>query len=512
MASNSFDFAKPGTIIGARNGRKMTSAYGGWFFRWVLTNKTGHAASRRAGGVSLPVVQWSQIDMAQIDMALRAFSCRRLTGTLTRRARQGTPCPFCLSKPIRDVRSWQSIAEVFFRPFLAVLAALLICADCQIAAAAPPRAGKRQANAGTPDAAVGVKLVRVPDGGIQPQAAVDTEGVLHLIYFVDDPAAGNVYYVRKSPRADRFSDPLRVNSQPRSAIAVGSIRGAQLALGKANRVHVAWNGSGKAEPKVDVKYGSPMLYTRLADDGNAFEPQRMVNREAFLLDGGGSVAADREGNVYVVWHSGDGEANRRVWVARSTDDGGTFASEVPVDSDKDGACGCCGLKAFADREGTLYVLYRSARESTNRDMVLLTSTDHGKAFGAELADRWPIDVCPMSSEAFVDTAAAVAGAWETDGNVFLSRIDKKGHRLSKAVAPSAAGGGRKHPALAVNRRGETILVWTEGTGWQRGGALAWQVFDAQGKPTETKGRTDGIAVWSFAAVYADPADAFVILY
>ena len=37
------------------------------------------------------------------------------------------------------------------------------------------------------------------------------------------------------------------------------------------------------------------------------------------------------------------------------------------------------MKAFADREGSVYVLYRSAREKVNRDMVLLTSTNHGES-------------------------------------------------------------------------------------------------------------------------------------
>ena len=27
----------------------------------------------------------------------------------------------------------------------------------------------------------------------------------------------------------------------------------------------------------------------------------------------------------------------------------------------------------------------------------------------------------------------------------------------------------KHPVLATNPSGETLLAWTEGTGWQRGG-------------------------------------------
>ena len=99
-------------------------------------------------------------------------------------------------------------------------------------------------------------------------------------------------------------------------------------LGKANRVHVAWNGSGSAEPKGAVKYGNPMLYSRLADDGTNFEPQRNVIEKAYGLDGGGSVAADLDGNVYVAWHSGDGsgEGNRRVWFVHSTDEGKTFAA------------------------------------------------------------------------------------------------------------------------------------------------------------------------------------------
>jgi hypothetical protein len=40
-----------------------------------------------------------------------------------------------------------------------------------------------------------------------------------------------------------------------------------------------------------------MLYTRLNDSGQAFEPQRNVLLFAEGLDGGGSVAANNLGNV-----------------------------------------------------------------------------------------------------------------------------------------------------------------------------------------------------------------------
>ena len=53
-----------------------------------------------------------------------------------------------------------------------------------------------------------VQLVRTPNGGIQPQTAVDSRGVLHMIYFTGDPAAGNIEYVRRSPGANVFSKPI----------------------------------------------------------------------------------------------------------------------------------------------------------------------------------------------------------------------------------------------------------------------------------------------------------------
>src|SRR5207253_5758314 len=99
----------------------------------------------------------------------------------------------------------------------------------------------------------------------------------------------DIYYVRSTDSGASFSDPLKVNSHPGSAIAVGNIRGAHLAVGKNGRVHVAWMGSDMAEPK-GPSGASPMLYARLTDAGNEFEPERNVMQSATGLDGGGSVA------------------------------------------------------------------------------------------------------------------------------------------------------------------------------------------------------------------------------
>ncbi|MCI0349264.1 MAG: hypothetical protein L0Z53_07560 [Acidobacteriales bacterium] len=361
-----------------------------------------------------------------------------------------------------------------------------------------------------------VKLVRTPNNGLQPQVVTDERGTLHLIYFAGDPHDGDIFYIRREAGKNDFSDPIRVNSQPGSAVAVGTIRGAHIAIGKNGRVHVAWNGSSKAEPRGPHNSG-PMLYARTNDAGNVFEQQRNLMQLSHELDGGGSIAADGAGNVYVAWHGAGeqkGEQHRRVWLARSADEGKTFAREVATFNEETGACGCCGMRAFADRQGTVYLLYRTATQMTERGMYLLVSSDKGKTFRGERVDRWTLTSCPMSSVTMTNAPqpGMAKMSWENNGQVYYASLDSKPMQENSPIAAPGGTGKRKHPAIAVNTRGETILVWTEGTGWKKGGSLSWQVFDREGKPTSEKGAADGVPVWGLATVVALPSVEFTIIY
>ncbi len=119
----------------------------------------------------------------------------------------------------------------------------------------------------------------------------------------------------------------------------------------------------------------------------------------------------------------------------------------------------------------------------------------------------------MSSEALVEGPNGVLAAWETQGQVKFGRVDPQSGGLTGVHAAPGTGSNRKHPALAVNRAGETLFAWTEGTGWNRGGALEWQLYDAAGRPLPERGRLEGgIPVWGLAAAAAKPDGTFLLIH
>jgi hypothetical protein len=354
-----------------------------------------------------------------------------------------------------------------------------------------------------------VNVLRTPDGGLQPQAAVDAAGTTHLIYFKGDPGAGDLFYVRRASGAKEFGPPLRVNTEPGSAMAVGTIRGGQLAVGH-GKVHVAWNGHA---PKGGSYMDAPMLYTHLNDAGAAFERERNLITFARGLDGGGSITADNRGNVYLFWHvpkpgNTNGEAGRAVYVARSHDDGKTFLKETLATSEATGACGCCGMKAFAGPDGQLFALFRGAIESVNRDEILLAGPA-GEELKPIFRHPWKTPACPMSSASFVSTGAETLAAWESRDNVFFTKLTKE--RTPNPISPAGAT-KRKHPSLATNLKGEVLLVWTEGTAWGRGGNIAWQRYDRDLNPIGAAGRAEDLPAWSLATTVAQPDGTFQIIF
>ena len=354
-----------------------------------------------------------------------------------------------------------------------------------------------------------VVVLETPSQGIQPQAVVDRAGALHLLYFTGDPSHGDLYYVRRSPGRSAFSSPVRVNSAPASVLAVGSIRGGQLAVGRDDWIHVAWHSS----PPMNAAavQPAPLWYSRMRASARAFEPQREIGQHVTGMDGD-SVAADDRGNVYVVWHAAGvvgGEAHRRVYLAQSRDDGERFEQDRAI-TNIGGACGCCGLRAAIDGGGRLDVLYRAATDDVQRDAMWVSVGTHGASAPVRL-HGWELHACPMSLFALAPDGDRMFAAWETAQQIYHATLDPE--RMT-ATPPIAVDGAtlKRLPSVAVNHAGDRLLAWTEGTGWARGGTVAWELQNARGHVIASASNAGSVPIWGLVTAVALPDGSFVIVH
>ena len=351
-----------------------------------------------------------------------------------------------------------------------------------------------------------VQVESLPESGIQPQVVVTAAGVVHLVYLKGDPKACDIRHATLLVGQSEWTTPVTVNSKPRSAIAAGTIRGAQIALGKDGSLQVIWNGSADAKPGKMPQ--APLLHARLLPGAKEFSPQQNLMGDTTALDGGASIAANEKGHVAIVWHAAPAgetsEGARLVWVRYSADDGSTFSAPASLNAAQPGVCACCSLRAHLASDDTLTVLYRAATAPNARGMFLIT-TKTGRSTLSQL-DDWRVAMCPMSSASLMPATQSLHAAWENDGQIVTGLMGADAAATQK-IGPRNA----KHPTLTQNAKGQTLITSVIGSGWSKAGRLHWDMLDAQGRVTES-GDGDKLPVWSYFATYARPDGTFVILH
>ncbi len=371
---------------------------------------------------------------------------------------------------------------------------------------------------GNCSAAQDVIPVKLPEQVFRPQVVVDNANTVHMVY-ADKETRGDLYYMKLEAGRDGFSQPIQVNSTPNCAAAFN------MALGKDNRVHVvirpnamySKNKLNRAPKFPDLKY---MLYHRLNDQGTAFEEERDLSAETYAFEGVAAILADEKGNVSVYWHGLPGqepavmrpETHRKVWLAKSTDEGATFSQPEPIEVDPVGACACCSMQGVIGEDGKIYLVYRNSLEDGSKNTYLLGSDD-GIRFSSQLLEEFPDAGCPGSVFGLAWSPAGVFAGWDTAGHVSFT----KGY--SKMEKITAADGGRpsRTPTLAVNQNGDVLFAWSQATDpkrFMRVADLAWQVFDKCGKPkSDRRNVMDGaVALWSMPAVAVRPNGDFIIFH
>ncbi len=357
-------------------------------------------------------------------------------------------------------------------------------------------------------AAVTVTPIPTPNEGKRPRVMTDRDGTVHLIY--NDK--GNIFYSRKSSDAIDFSAPIQVNSIDRS----GAV--ADIAIGKNGTVHLLFHGNifyirqqikseNRKLKSSDIKY---TFYTRLQAGASTFDEQRDLSQDVWGFDGGCTLAADHDGNVYTFFAGTTRRGNetvRQVFLSKSIDNGNTFAKPTPIDLGK-GVCACCHLKADIDPQGRLHLVYRVAEETVDRDSYVLSSSDQGKSFSPTPLDRWKLRACPGSAYSFAHSGDETFVSWRNESEIYLASLSKKIH-----ITPPGKDLKRRAAILGHNHRGDVLITWSEGDNFNKPHDLKWQLYAADGTaigPIGTK--ENAFKRWGVSAVFADADGNFTVLH
>jgi hypothetical protein len=368
-----------------------------------------------------------------------------------------------------------------------------------------------------PDLAAQSQVVarRVPASGVQPRAAVSADGVTHMVFLAGSPAASDVMYTSILAPGGEPTEPVRIGP-PGSAVALGGIRGPQIALG-GGRIHIVWNGTGQREGQPAGRESGPLWYSTSDDGGASFAMPRDLMGSTWALDGGAAVAAEGD-SVRIVWHAAwrDGaldEAARALFVASSVDGGLTFGAEQRIEQSGTGACACCALHACIDPRGRLAIVYRAAAGNADRDLRLLTQGADGSAYWATPIDPWRVDSCPVTTSTCVLAGHRLLLAWETRGQVWVGELDQASGALARrASAPGGGEGLRKYPAIAVDDAGRVLLSWAQVPTLGAAGEVHWQLFGADLEPVAgSAGAFADLPAWASPCVVTGP-DGFVVWY
>ena len=394
-----------------------------------------------------------------------------------------------------------------------------------------------------------VESLRLPDesAGVQradPALAVDpATGDLLMTWTAGDSSAFGIYFARSGDGGSSWSAPATV-AAPARDIRPHAESAPRLVATGAGVVAVVWSNSiaapGRRWPASNIRFA------RSTDGGRTWSAPLTLNDDSSGTPGGHlfhGAAWQGDSALVVTWmderqgrstvrpparpapevvgheHSqADAEPDARIWMARSSDLGASWAANTPLWTE---ACPCCRVSLARGPGGTVTAGWRRHYPGNVRDVVVapLVGSDSLPEPRRVHPDQWVYPGCPHTGPGIaLDSGGRSHVAWfsgkQGAAGVYYAREEAAGGRQFTAplalvqartlpashavVSPRAGGGawvawdiaadgrriasvaviddagnlvrqlpldtleGADHPQLVVLRDGAAVVAWARG--------------------------------------------------
>lgn len=311
---------------------------------------------------------------------------------------------------------------------------------------------------------LGARRPHAPVSG--PAVAVRGDGVPLVAWIAADGEEHHLYVVAPGEPAAK---PVRVD--PPGLPVDGLHQPPGLATGPAGEVFLSWS-SVKPKPEGTL-FASDLRLSRSLDGGRTFEAPLRVNEERPISHSFDGLAVAGNGDVLLSWiDARDGFARAGTYLARVGERGGRVEEREQLGAE---TCVCCRV-AVAARGRRAVVLWRKDFPAQVRDMVLARSDDDGRTFAPAArvsVDDWRMPACPHRGGGVgVDGTGTIYTAWYTEGTdgrpglFFATSTDGKSFAPRRRLDESD-GSIPDHVRLGVTADGRVLVVWEDATAVRR---------------------------------------------
>ncbi len=286
----------------------------------------------------------------------------------------------------------------------------------------------------------------------QPQACIDTTGVVHVTFGMGD----QVYYCKVD--VSEKPSPMAAFRVPN--MSLGMRRGPRIAYAD-NAIVISAIGGQKGKGAD----GDVLAYRSLDAGQSWLGPVKVNDVEASAREGMHAMTASEDGTLWCVWLDLRSKKTQ-LYASKSEDKGATWSRNQLVYRSPDGSiCECCHPSIIA-AQNSVHVLFRNSLKG-NRDMYLATLGNDGVTSSSvvrlgELS--WKLDACPMDGGMLaMDKNNQLATVWRRDKTIVQSRPNSGFEFiLGTGEQPWIASDGEKLHEVWTSKREGDLLLTSEG--------------------------------------------------